>query len=216
MGLALLCQADRRSSRSTRNCDTLGKRGHVEQRGRTVTLLLLEWRSGSAAALEKLTPLIYDELRRIAARHLQGERPGHLFRPTDLVSEAFLRLMDGQTPECNDRVHFFAFASRLMRRILVDHARKRDAGKRGSGARPITLDEALVSVDGPEELVALDSALAKLATFDERKAKAVELHYFGGLTQQEIAEVLQVHVNSVANDLRFAEAWLNRTLRAEA
>lgn len=188
----------------------------MDRPGGTLTLLLKQWRGGSAAALEQLTSVVYDELRRIAARHLHRERPGHQFRPTDLVSEAYVRLMDGQPPDLNDRVHFFAFASRLMRQILVDHARKRRAGKRGGGVNPVTLDDAVVSVDGPEELLALDSALNALAELDARKAQAVELHYFGGLTHKEVAVALGFHVNTITEDLRFAAAWLNRNLRGEA
>jgi RNA polymerase sigma factor (TIGR02999 family) len=188
----------------------------VEGIAGTVTLLLHQWRSGDPTALEKLTPLVYAELRKLAARHLRGERSDHQFRPTDLVSEAYLRLIGDQVPEWTDRVHFFAFASRIMRRVLVDHARQRDAGKRGGGARPITLDEALVAVDGPEKLLAHDNPLEEISPVDNPKPRPDELHYFGGLTQREIADVLDVHVNSVANDLRFAEAWLNRNLRGEA
>jgi RNA polymerase sigma-70 factor (ECF subfamily) len=180
--------------------------------GRTVTVLLRAWRDGDSAALDELMPIVYDQLRRLAARHLHGERREHTFRPTDLVSEAYLRLSDGAPPAWNDRVHFFAVAARNMRQILVDHARKRAAGKRGDGAQPITFDEQLIAGDRPAELVALDEGLVALAGFDDRKARAVELHYFGGLAQAEIAEVLEVHVNTVMRDLRFAEAWLHRYL----
>lgn len=175
-------------------------------------MLLRAWREGDATALDELMPIAYDQLRRLAARHLQGERREHTFRPTDLVSEAYLRLANGTPPAWNDRVHFFAVAARSMRQILVDHARKRAASKRGDGAQPITFDEQLIAGDRPAELVALDDGLVALAAFDERKARAVELHYFGGLGHAEIAEVLEVHVNTVMRDLRFAEAWLHRYL----
>jgi RNA polymerase sigma factor (TIGR02999 family) len=178
--------------------------------GRTVTLLLRGWRGGDQSALEKLTPIVYEELRAIAAWHLRGERPGHTFRPTDLVSEAYLRLAGSEPPDWNDRAHFYAIAARTMRQILVDHARKRCAEKRGARDRRVTFEEQLVSTDRPEALAALDDALQELARLDERKARVVELHYFGGLNQEETAEVLGVHVNTVARDLRLAEAWLHR------
>jgi RNA polymerase sigma factor (TIGR02999 family) len=182
---------------------------------RTVTLLLRSWRAGDRAALDELIPLIYDELYRLAAGYLRGERPGHTFRPTDLVSEAYLRLADASQPEWNDRVHFLAIAARTMRQILVDHARKRNAAKRGDGARPVTLDEQLIAVERPEAMIALDEALSALEKFDERKARVIELHYFGGMTQDEVAGVLDVHVNTVARDLRLAEAWIQRHLHGD-
>ncbi len=162
-----------------------------------------------------MAPLIYDELRRLAAFHLRGERPGHTFGPTDLISEAYLRLANGARLEFNDRAHFFAIASRSMRQILVDHARKRCADKRGAGERPAEFDETRVASDRPWELVALGDALEELAKLDERKARIVELHYFGGLTQEEIAAVCDVHVNTVARDLRLSEAWLRSQFRAQ-
>jgi RNA polymerase sigma factor (TIGR02999 family) len=176
-------------------------------------MLLRDWRAGNEAALEELMPLVYGELHKLAASYMRGERPGHTLRPTDLVGEAYLRLAEGSKPELNDRVHFFAIAARTMRQILVDHARKRGASKRGSGDRPVTLDEAVVGGERPDELLALDEALEALSKFDERKARVVELHYFGGLTQNEIAEALAVHVNTVARDLKLAEAWIHRHLR---
>ncbi len=179
---------------------------------RTITALLRAWRDGEAGALTELMPIVYDQLRRLAGRHLRGERSDHTFRPTELVSEAYLRLSNGAPPSWNDRVHFFAVAARNMRQILIDHARKRVAEKRGDGARAITFDEQLIAGDRPHELIALDDGLLALATFDERKARAIELHYFGGLTQPEIAEVLEVHVNTVMRDLRLGEAWLHRYL----
>jgi RNA polymerase sigma factor (TIGR02999 family) len=184
-------------------------------RARTVTLLLRDWRGGDRAALDELMPIIYAELHRLAAGYLRGERVGHTFRPTELVSEAYLRLADGGQPEWNDRAHFFAIAARTMRQILVDHARKRNAAKRGDGERPVTLDEGLIAVDRPEAMIALDEALVALEKFDDRKARAVELHYFGGLTHEEVAQALEVHVNTVARDLRLAEAWIHRHVRGE-
>jgi RNA polymerase sigma-70 factor (ECF subfamily) len=180
-----------------------------------VTSLLRDWQRGDRSALDELMPLIYDELHRLASHYLRGERPGHTFRPTDLVSEAYLRLAlsDHQTA-WSDRVHFFAIAARSMRQILVDHARKKTAGKRGAGERPVTLDEGLVGSDRHDELVAVDEALEALSKEDERKARVVELHYFGGLTHDECATVLGVHVNTIGRDLRFAEAWIQRHLQA--
>ncbi len=182
---------------------------------KTVTVLLHEWRGGDREALGELMPLVYAELHRLAASYMRGERAGHTFRPTDLVSEAYLRLADAGQPDWNDRVHFFAIAARTMRQVLVDHARKRDAIKRGDGARPVTFDEAVIAMDRPDEMLALEEALAALEKLDERKARVIELHYFGGMKQDEIAEALGVHVNTVARDLRFSEAWIHRHLRGE-
>jgi RNA polymerase sigma-70 factor, ECF subfamily len=181
-----------------------------------LTKLLRAWRRGDGAAFDQLAPILLEELRRLAAFHLRGERPGHTYSPTDLISEAYLRLVGSAQLDFNDRAHFFAIASRNMRQILVDHARKHCAAKRGDGLRPVELDETRIATDRPSELVALDDALLELAQQDERKAKVIELHYFGGLTQAEIAAVLEVHVNTVARDLRFSEAWLRRFMRAEA
>ena len=179
---------------------------------RDFTRLLRAWRQGDRAAFDEIAPQIYDELRRLATFHLRGERPGHTFGPTDLISEAYLRLAGGAEYEFNDRVHFFAIAARNMRQILVDHARRRCAEKRGAGERPIEFNEERIVTDRPWELVALDEALDKLAKFDERKARVIELHYFGGLTHAEIATVCDVHVNTVGRDLRLGEAWLRRQL----
>ena len=175
-------------------------------------MLLRAWRQGDRQAFDELVPLIYDELRRLATFHLRGERPGHTFGPTDLISEAYLRLVGSEGLELQDRVHFLAIASRNMRQILVDHARKRCAKKRGAGERPVVFDETQIAVDRPWELVALDHALDELEKFDPRKARVTELHYFGGLTHEEIAAVCSVHVNTVARDLRLSEAWLRRQL----
>jgi RNA polymerase sigma factor (TIGR02999 family) len=182
---------------------------------RTVTMLLRDWRAGDQAALDELMPLVYAELHKLASSYMRAERPGHTWRPTDLVGEAYLRLADGTTPALNDRVHFFGIAARTMRQILVDHARKHASEKRGAGDKPVTFDEAVVggASGRTEDLLALDTALSALAKFDERKARVVELHYFGGMTQEEIAAALDVHVNTVARDLKLAEAWLHQQLR---
>jgi RNA polymerase sigma factor (TIGR02999 family) len=179
--------------------------------GPSITELLQDWRAGDRGALDALIPLVYAELRRLADSYLRRERPNHTFRPTDLVGEAYVRLAGTQF-DIRDRAHFLAVAARLMRQILVDHARRSTASKRGSGERPITLDDRLVVIARPDAFIELDQALDALASFDGRKAQAVELHYFGGLTHDEIAAVLGVHVNTVANDLRLAEAWLHRQL----
>ena len=189
---------------------------HVASDDRSVTELLRDWRGGNRAVAPELVPRIYKELHALASRSLRGERPGHTLRPTDLVNEAYLRLSTGSQPEYADRVHFFAIAARTMRQVLVDHARRRNAAKRDGGATPVTFDEVSIGGERPEELVALDDGLAALAAFDERKARIVELVYFGGLTQAEVAEILELHVNTVARDLKLAEAWLHRELTNRA
>jgi RNA polymerase sigma factor (TIGR02999 family) len=196
---------DAKSGRRTHN---RGMGGEAHE----ITQLLRAWQGGDRGALDELVSQLYGTLRQIAARQLGGERAGHTLRPTDLIGEAYLRLAGGQPAPSNDRVHFFAIAARTMRQILVDRARARCADKRGGGERPVTLDEDLLGERRSEDLVALDQALDALATFDARKARIVELAYFGGLTQPEIALVLEVHVNTVARDLRLAEAWLHNRL----
>lgn len=179
-----------------------------------VTVLLRAWRAGDRGALDQLIPLIYRELHALAGSFMRGERPGHTFSATDLVSEAYARLGSPNLDEWNDRLHFFAIAARAMRQALVDHARRRTAAKRGGGNRSVTFDEQVIGTERPEELLRLDAALEALAREDNRKARVVELHYFGGLTQAEIAEALEIHINTVARDLRFAQAWLQRHLLA--
>ncbi|HEU4404425.1 MAG TPA: ECF-type sigma factor [Polyangiaceae bacterium] len=179
---------------------------------KTVTLLLRDWKAGDQRAFDQLMNLVYDELRRLAASYMRAERPGHTLRPTELVSEAYLRLAQGEQLELSDRAHFFGIVARMMRQILVDEARKRQASKRGGGERPITLDDIAVSTDRPAEVVALDEALSALAHIDERKAKTAELFFFCGHSQDEIATMHDVHVNTVIRDLRFAKAWVRRYL----
>jgi RNA polymerase sigma factor (TIGR02999 family) len=176
-------------------------------------VLLRAWQEGDRAALDELVPRVYDELHRLAASYVRRERPEHTLGSTALLSEAFVRLLGGEPTTWSDRVHFFAVAARHMRQILVDHARRRSAAKRGGPERPVTLDESRVAADRPDELVALHDALTALEKVDERKARVVELYYFGGMEQQEIAAALGVHVNTVARDLRFAQAWLHRQMR---
>jgi RNA polymerase sigma factor (TIGR02999 family) len=177
----------------------------------TVTLLLRAWQAGDADALDELTPLIYAQLHRLAAARMRGERGDHTLSPTALVSEVYMRLV-GAHGQFEDRVHFFAVAARTMRRVLVDHARAHAAAKRGGPAHAVTFDDAQLADARPEQLVALDDALTALAGVDERKAKIIELHYFGGMTQPDIAASLGVHVNTVARDLRLAQAWIHREL----
>jgi len=185
----------------------------VRLTGHDVTTLLRAWgQRGDHAAFEQIWPLIYDELQRLAVRLLRREQSGRTLAPTDLIHEAYLRLAGRMQLELKDRAHFFAIAAQCMRRILVDRARRRRADKRGAGERPTVLDEETVAIERSWDLVALDDALQELAKHSERKARVVELHYFGGLTQEEIAAVCDVHVNTVARDLHFSEAWLRRHL----
>jgi RNA polymerase sigma factor (TIGR02999 family) len=180
---------------------------------KNVTTLLRAWgQRGDQAAFGKIWPLIYDELQRLAVRVLRREKSGQTLAPTDLIHEAYLRLAGGMRLELKDRAHFFAIAARCMRQILVDRARRRFAGKRGAGNRPTVLDETRIAIDQPGDIVALDEALEDLARYNERKARVVELHFFGGLTQAEIAAVCDVHINTVARDLDFSVAWLRRYL----
>lgn len=185
----------------------------VEDATRTVTELLRDWRGGDPHAAEQLLPLVYEELRVLATRYMHRERPGHTLRPTDLIGEAYLRLAAGSQPTWDDRSHFFAIVARTMRQVLVDHARKHAAEKRGAGDQPVTFDDE-IAVDRPAELLALHDALDELAALDERKARAVELHYFGGLTHEEVARVLELHVNTVSRELKLAEAWIHRRMTA--
>ncbi len=178
-----------------------------------VTRLLHEWRDGDQEALAKLTPLVYGELRRLARRYLRDERAGHTLQGTALVHEAYVRLVGQTGPDWQSRAHFFGVAARLMRQILVDHARKTTAAKRGGGARPVSLAEAAVfSPERAADLVALDDALEALAGFDPRKGRLVELRYFAGLQIEEIAEVERASTSTVRRQLRTAEAWLHREM----
>jgi len=178
-----------------------------------VTELLLAWRQGEESALEKLTPLVYEQLRRLAHRYMRGERAAHTLQTTALVNEAYLRLIDGQQVKWQDRAHFFAVSARLMRRILVDWARTRQSQKRGGEPQQVTLDEALMVARGHgEDLLALDEALQKLASVDVRKSQVVEMRYFGGLSVEETAAVLNVSLDTVLRDWRLAKLWLLQEL----
>jgi RNA polymerase sigma factor (TIGR02999 family) len=181
-----------------------------------VTGLLLKWSQGDDGALEKLIPLVHQELHRIARRHMAHERPGHSLQATALVNEAYLRLIDAKAVAWHDRAHFLAVAARVMRHILVDHARSRHYLKRGGHAAKVTFDEALVVSNEPrQELVALDEALEALAKFDERKSRVIELRFFGGLSVEETATVLKVSPDTVMRDWRLAKAWLRREMRGD-
>jgi RNA polymerase sigma factor (TIGR02999 family) len=174
-----------------------------------VTRLLRAWGGGDQAALEKLTPLVYTELRRMARRYMQQEKPGNTLQATALVNEAFLRLVDIVGVRWQDRAHFFAISAQMMRRILVDAARARGSGKRGGGAERLNLNESIDGLSGPDgRLMDLDDALEALAQFDVRKAKVVELRFFGGLSVEETAEVLKISVDTVMRDWKLARAWL--------
>jgi RNA polymerase sigma factor (TIGR02999 family) len=174
-----------------------------------VSLLLHAWRGGDKAALDKLMPLVYNELHRLAHHYMVRERAGRTLQTTALVNEAYLRLVDLKRIDWQDRAHFFAIAASFMRRDLVDFARSRGYQKRGGDALKVSLDEALfVSPEQGADLVKLDEALSALADFDERKAKVVELRFFGGMTEDETAEVLHVSRETVKRDWRLAKVWL--------
>lgn len=179
-----------------------------------ITDLLTQWAKGDQHALEDLTPIVYKELRLLAASYLRKERQGHTLQPTALVNEAYLRLVDQKPPNWQNRSHFFGVAARLMRQILVDHARRRNADKRAGLSVP--LEEAVsFQQECGSELIALDLGLQALEKFDSRKCKTVELRYFGGLSMEEIAQALDVSPITVRRDLRMAEAWLHNQMRGE-
>lgn len=173
-----------------------------------VTRLLHSWRGGNADALDRLLPALYDEMRRMARAHLRRERPDHTLGTSGLVHEAFLRLVDADGVDWQDRAHFLAVASRTMRRVLVDWAKARNAVKRGGGAAHVTLEEGLLSDAEAGTVLDLDDALDRLARVAERPAQAAEMRYFGGLSNDETAAALDVSVATVERDLRFARAWL--------
>ena len=182
-----------------------------------VTELLTDWSRGKTAALEELAPLVYEELRRLAHRHMDGQRPDHTLQTTALVNEAYLRLAAQTSPSWQNRAHFFAVAARAMRQILVNYAKSARTQKRGGGAVKIELDDvALVSPQESKEIVDLHEALEKLAALDSRKAQVVELKYFGGLNHDEIGEVLKISSITVRRDWVFARAWLHNELHNAA
>jgi RNA polymerase sigma factor (TIGR02999 family) len=181
-----------------------------------VTTLLRNWRQGDHAALGEVAALVDRELHRLAAVYLRRERSGHTLQPTALVNEAFIRLVgQGSRPDWESRSHFIAIAANHMRQILVDHARRHRAAKRGSGVTMVSLDDARAASDPtPVDVLALDEALRQLAAIDERKARAIELKYFGGLEMAEIAAVLQISIKTVEKDVRLGAVWLRSTLDA--
>jgi RNA polymerase sigma-70 factor, ECF subfamily len=182
-----------------------------------ITTLLVAWGRGDEAALQQLIPLVHRELHQIARRCLKGERPGHTLQPTALVNEAFLRLVDVRRVNWKNRTHFLAMSARLMRRVLVDFARSRHYQKRGGGVMKVSLDEAhAVSTEPGQDLVALDEALTTLSAIDERKARVIEMRFFGGLTAEETAAVLDVSRETVLRDWRLARAWLMQELLKSA
>ena len=168
-----------------------------------VTQLLINWSSGDKTALDQLIPLVHAELRRLARRYMARQSPGHTLQTSALINEAYLRLVNQQSVQWQDRAHFFAVSAQIMRNILIDHARKYSYAKRGAGARKVSLDE---------ELVALDDALVELATADPRKSQIVELRFFGGLSIEETAEVMKLSPATVQREWRAARAWLQRVM----
>jgi RNA polymerase sigma-70 factor, ECF subfamily len=180
---------------------------------RTVTRLLREFAGGDKAAFDRLVPLVYEELRRIAEGRLRRERSGHTLQPTALVHEVYARMVAREQPDYRSRSHFLAIAAQVMRKILIDHARMRNAAKRDGGRDKLSLDEARdACVERPEVMIDLDDALSALDRHDSRKARLVEMHYFGGLTAEESAEALSLDVGLVRRELRVAQAWLEREL----
>jgi RNA polymerase sigma-70 factor (ECF subfamily) len=181
-----------------------------------VNTLLRAWSDGDQSALEKLAPIVYDELRRLARHYMRQERPGHSLQTTALVNEAYLRLVDYKRMRWNNRAHFFAVSAQLMRRILVDHARRHNL-KRGGGVQHLSLeDTAVVGTGRGEDLVALDNAMQALGRIDSRKAQVIELRFFGGLSVEETAEVLKVSPVTVMRDWSTARAWLHREMSGGA
>jgi RNA polymerase sigma-70 factor, ECF subfamily len=182
-----------------------------------LTVLLAQWRAGNQAAFDRLLPIVYEELRRLASSHMRAERPDHLLQTTALVHEAYLRLVDQPEASYETRNHFFAMAAQVMRHVLVDYARARSRAKRGGGAPPLPLEDvAVISEERADEVIAVDSALEGLMAFDLRKGRIFELRHFGGLSVDEAAEVLKVSPATVARDWRMAKAWLRRAIASES
>ena len=178
-----------------------------------ITQLLLDWKSGDQAAFDSLFSIVYDELRRLASSYMRRERSDHTLQTTALVHEAYLRIANQEKALVHNRLHFFAVAAKVMRQILIDHARSRNYVKRGSGAAKISLDEAaIISDERAAELIALDTALKELAEIDPRQSQIVELRFFGGLTLAETAEFLGISSDTVTRDWNMAKAWLYRQI----
>ena len=199
-----------------RLCDTAARKALATASPGAVTELLRAWGNGDDGALERLTPLVEAELRRLAQGYMRRERRGHTLQTSALVNEAFLRLTDARRVRWQDRAHFLGISARLMRRVLVDHARARGYRKRGGGAERVTLDEGLVTSPEPAvDVLALDRALEALAAVDVRKSQVIELRFFGGLSVEETAEVLHVSPDTVKRDWRLAKLWLLRELEGD-
>ena len=179
-----------------------------------ITLLLQGFAKGDKGALDRLLPLLYPELRKLARGYLRNERPGHTLQPTALVHEAYARLIKQDHPDYRNRAHFMAVAAQVMRQILIDHARTRGAGKRGGGAARVPLNEAfVVATERPSMIIAIDDALLELSRRDALKARLIEMRFFGGMTAEDSAEVLDLPVHEVRRHLRVAQAWLQRELK---
>jgi len=180
---------------------------------KSISQLLTEWRDGDETALNRLIPLVYEELRRLAHHYLRRERPGHSLQTTDLVNEAYLRLVDHRGMRWQNRAHFYAVSAQAMRRILVDHARSRSCAKRGGGERRVEIDEvADLTQQKAIEMIMLDDALTKLSALDQRKSKIVELRYFGGMSVEETAEALGISPVTVMREWSTAKGWLLRAM----
>jgi len=182
-----------------------------------ITQLLAEWSDGNQSALDELYPLVYEELHRLARRYMSRERKGHTLQTTALINEAYVRLVDQRNVHWANRSHFFAISAQIMRRILIDHARRHAYAKRGGGAQQVSLEEvAVVATEKSAEIIRLDEALTTLAKMDPRRCNVVELRYFGGLSNEEIAGVLKVSENTVTRDWNLARAWLHQQLPGSA
>ena len=185
----------------------------MEPSSKSITQLLVDWRNGDTSALGELTPMVYEEMRRLANHYMRRERQGHTLQTSALVNEAYIRLVDHKNMHWQNRAHFFAVAAQAMRRILVDHARGLNYAKRGGGALKVELDEgAIVAEERAAELIALDDVLMDLGRLDPRKSRLVELRYFGGLSIDETAEALGIAPITVRREWRKAKAWLHRAL----
>ena len=189
----------------------------TQPRQHEITQLLAEWSDGNQSALDELYPLVYNELHRLARRYMSRERKGHTLQTTALINEAYVRLVDQKNVHWANRSHFFAISAQIMRRILIDHARRHAYAKRGGGAQQVSLEEvAAVTPDPGKELVRLDEALKSLAEMDPRRSQVVEMRYFGGLNNEEIAGVLKISANTVTRDWNMARAWLYQQLSETA
>ena len=192
----------------------VASRNYMDNSSLNITQMLHAWGLGDNEALHKLIEIVHDELHKLAARHLKQERPGHTLQTTDLLNEAFAKLVDKKSIDWKNRTHFFAVAAQIMRRILIDHARSRLSIKRGAGGQRVTLEEvALVSDARAEELISLDAALIELAKIDPRKSRIVEMKFFGGMTTDEIADLEQLSARSIEREWRKAKAWLYNAIK---